>query len=244
MKRDSWSRCSIFLACSVAFGFCGTAIAGPMEDATAAYQRGDNVTAVKLLRPLAEAGNANAQFYLGGMYDYGLGIAQNRAEAVAWYRKAADQGNSQAQVNLGSKYQIGQGVDRDFVEAAKWYRRAADQGSAIAQLNLGMMFARGQGVLSDYGEAAKWFLRAAEQGNAIAQISVATMFSEGQGVGRDYVQAYKWWTVAATRLPSSEKARRDATLKERDGMASKMTPAHIAEAKKLADAWKPATAAR
>jgi hypothetical protein len=42
-----------------------TAVAGPFEDGVAAYQRGDYATALRLLRPLAEHGNANAQFNLG-----------------------------------------------------------------------------------------------------------------------------------------------------------------------------------
>ncbi len=61
------------------------------DEATAAYQRGDYVTAIRELRPLAEQGVAEAQFNLGNMYDKGRGVPQDYAEAVQWYRKAAEQ---------------------------------------------------------------------------------------------------------------------------------------------------------
>ena len=218
----------------------GLAAAGPMEDATAAYKRGDNVTAVKLLRPLAEAGKGNAQFYLGGMYDYGLGVIMNKDEAVKWYTKAAVQGVAQAQVNLGFKYQTGQGVRKDLNAALKWYELAANQGTSAAQFNLGTIFYDGPGGLRAYGEAAKWFLLAAQQGNPVAQFNLGTMFSEGKGVDRDDVQAYKWWDIASTKLPASEVDMRASAVSGRDKLGSKMKPDQLAQARKLAREWKPA----
>ena len=68
--------------------------AGPLEDATAADERGDYATALQLLRPLAAQGSAQAQYKLGLMYQAGEGVSQNYAEAAKWFRKAADQGHS------------------------------------------------------------------------------------------------------------------------------------------------------
>ena len=67
------------------------ATAGPFEDASAAYERGDYATAVRLLKQLADQGHASAQLYLGRMYEFGWGVPQDAAEAAKWYRKAADQ---------------------------------------------------------------------------------------------------------------------------------------------------------
>ena len=44
-------------------------LAGPLEDANAAYGKEDYATALRLFRPLADQGDADAQFMLGGMYD-------------------------------------------------------------------------------------------------------------------------------------------------------------------------------
>ena len=72
-----------------------------------AYDRGDYATALREWRPLAEQGNADAQFYLGVMYRDGQGVPQNDAEAVRWYRKAAEQGYAQAQYSLRWMYANG-----------------------------------------------------------------------------------------------------------------------------------------
>jgi uncharacterized protein len=75
-----------------AIAVVNTASAGSLEDAIAAHDRGDYATAMRLLRPLAELGNAHAQNELGVMYAEGRGVQQDYAEAVKWYRKSAEQG--------------------------------------------------------------------------------------------------------------------------------------------------------
>lgn len=146
--------------------FCG-AHAGPVEDADAAYARGDYATALRFYQPLAEDGFYGAQFVLGTMYQAGRGVPQNSIEAVQWYRKAAEQGFSFAQFNLAVMYTKGEGISEDDGEAAKWMRRAADQGHLFAQTILGGLYASGKGVPQDYVEAYKWYNLAAS-GSTIA----------------------------------------------------------------------------
>ncbi|MSO73363.1 MAG: sel1 repeat family protein, partial [Rhodospirillaceae bacterium] len=67
----------------------------------AAYNAKDYATALKEWRPLAEQGNASAQYNLGLMYDNGQGVTQDYKEAVRLYGLAAAQGNASAQSNLG-----------------------------------------------------------------------------------------------------------------------------------------------
>ena len=81
----------------------------------------------KLIRPLADNGNATAQFELGTMYYYGEGVTKDDAEAVKWYRKAAEQGHAGGQSNLGFIYENGYGVTKNVEEALEWYRKAAEQ---------------------------------------------------------------------------------------------------------------------
>jgi TPR repeat protein len=102
-----------FVALALSLGIAAPLAAGPLEDAAAAYQRGDYPTALQLLRPLAERGEAGAQGKLGGMYYNGEGVPQDYAEAVKWFRKAADQGFAPAQHNLGVMYHNGEGVPQD-----------------------------------------------------------------------------------------------------------------------------------
>jgi len=123
---------------------------------------------VSACRRLADQGSAPAQFNLGVLYERGLGVPQDYAEAVKWIRKAANQGYGHAQTNLGWMYQTGHGVPADYAGAAKWYRKSADQGDAYGQSNLGVMYANGQGVSQDYVQAEMWFTLAANQGNIAA----------------------------------------------------------------------------
>jgi uncharacterized protein len=129
--------------------FAAPVAAGPFEDATAAYARGDYATALRLLRPLADQGNNDAQFNLGFMYAKGHGVTQDYAEAVKWFRLAAEQGYARADGILGYMYSNGQGVQQDYAEAVKWYRKAAEQGSALGEGPLGIMYMLGQGVPQD-----------------------------------------------------------------------------------------------
>ncbi len=82
-------------------------------------------TALRGYRPLAERGDAKAQFGLGLMYGNGEGVPQDYAEALQWYRKAAAQGHATAQYNLGLMYGNGEGVPQDYVQAHMWYNLAA-----------------------------------------------------------------------------------------------------------------------
>ena len=81
----------------LALALVAPASAGPLEDGEAAYRIGDFAAAMAFLRPLAEEGNAKAEFHLGRMYAFGQGVGQDPREAIAWYRKAADQGNADAE---------------------------------------------------------------------------------------------------------------------------------------------------
>ena len=95
-----------------------------------AYKKGDYATALSEFRPLAEEGNAPAQYNLGVMYEHEKGVTQDYEEAVSWYRKAAEQGLASAQHNLGVMYDAGLGVSQDYAEAVNWFRKAAEQGHA------------------------------------------------------------------------------------------------------------------
>lgn len=136
--------------------FAATAIGGPLEDGQNAYQEKDYAKAVQAWRPLAEAGEREAQYRLGVMFAEGKGVAPNDAEAALWFERAAEQGEAMAQYNLGASYAEGTGVRQDMTAAAKWFRRAADQGVPLAQLNLGLLYASGSGIPQDYVEALKW----------------------------------------------------------------------------------------
>ena len=111
----------------VAMTLAGTALAGPLEDAAAAYATGDYATTLRISRQLADQGNALAQDVLGNLYAIGKGVQQDYAEAARWYRRAAEQGHPVGQLNLSGLYYYGYGAPQDYVESYKWLHLAVSR---------------------------------------------------------------------------------------------------------------------
>lgn len=138
MKTPAHSLASVlvlmFVLASVS---CSESKTGDLEEAQAAYERGEYAVALKEFRLLARStGNAEAQLNLGEMYFLGRGVAQDYAKARFWYLNAAKTGMAEAQYRLGVMYAKGHGVRPDEAKAASWYRLAAQQDHALAQRSL------------------------------------------------------------------------------------------------------------
>jgi uncharacterized protein len=119
--------------------------------------RQDNLAAVSWLRKAADAGNAQAQYRLGDLYNRGeLGLRHDNSEALKWFRKSADQGNVYGQLSLGLMFSDDNSTSKNYTEAVKWLQKAADQGHPSAQGVLGLMYADGKGLDKDDIEAYKW----------------------------------------------------------------------------------------
>jgi hypothetical protein len=116
-----------------------------------AWARGDFKKALKLLKPLADSGNAIAQHRLGVMYVLGQGVPKDMNEAIQLFTAAADQGQGESQHSLGLRYLWGDGVDKDPTKAANWFIAAANQGIPDSATWL--------------AEAYKWMLLAGDKFN-------------------------------------------------------------------------------
>ena len=162
---------------------------------------------------------------------------EDYAAALERLNALAGRGDVRASCWLGFMYQNGKGVRRNSSEAATWYRKAADLGCPRAAYRLGRMHETGEGVPLNVAEAAKWYRNAAEQGNADAQEGLGALCARGAGVTQDYVEAYMWLDLAARR--SRPPATGGDAAKKRDSIASGMTPAQVAEARRLAREWIP-----
>lgn len=238
--------------------------AGPVEDGSAAYLRGDYASALRLLRPPAEQGNSEAQVLLGMMYHDGEGVPKDYAEAAQWMRKAAEQDNALAEFALGAMYQEGEGVAKDEAAAARWLEKAARQGAAPAQFALARLHARN----ANYAEALRWYRVLAGRGDADSQNDVGHMYETGRGVAQNYAEAANWYRLAAAQgnakaqnnlgtlyaegrgvprddvqaymwFALSAAQNNPLAADNRNAVAAAMTPAQIAEAEKLVRAWKP-----
>ena len=125
-------RAALRLACSGLFPVVFLAACQSPDDPLQAFEQGDYVLSYRLWLPRAEAGDAEAQNYVGIQYYLGLGRGRDLQTAFTWFVRAARQGHPPAQVNLGSMYQDGRAVEQDFYTAFVWFFAAAQQGSERA----------------------------------------------------------------------------------------------------------------
>jgi len=175
-----------------------TSSAADFDAGTEAYKRGEFGAAFLEWRPLAEQGNASAQYNLGLMYDLGKGVLKNDVKAMHWYRLAAEQGIVEAQYAIGSMYAHGDGIPKDIVEAIRWFRKAAEQGHVWAQYNLGLGYTDGRGVLKDETEGYAWLSIAVAQDSeldvhqrdVLARKMTPTQLATAKQLAREYWEAY------------------------------------------------------
>jgi TPR repeat protein len=110
-----------------------------------------------VLKRAAEDSYAQAEADIGELYEDGLGVRQDYAQAMVWYRKAADQNNPDGQNDIGALDEHGHGVNQDYAQSMAWRRKAADQGYAAALNDIGWLYERGSGVVQDYAQAMAWY---------------------------------------------------------------------------------------
>ena len=113
-----------------------------LEDAVAAMHTGDFAEAYCIMRPIAERGDADAQYNIGWMYMNGYGLRANDSLALKWWNKASRQGHTDASFSIGMLYSLGDGeVAKDSKKAIDYYLLAAKEGheDAITILQSMMM---------------------------------------------------------------------------------------------------------
>lgn len=118
------------LGLALLFASGGVGFALDLIKGQSAYDKRDFATALKEWRPLAEQGNAIAQYQLGKSYLKGQGLIQDYGQAAHWFRLAAEQGHAPSMVYLGWFYRNGYGVPRDDIRGHMWYNIAASRGDA------------------------------------------------------------------------------------------------------------------
>jgi hypothetical protein len=142
-----------------------------VKDGVDAWQKGNYQGAVAQWRPLAVAGDPDAQFNLGQAYKLGRGVPADLAQAESWYRRAAKQGHLQAEDNLGLVlFTAGQ---RD--EAMTYIAHSAARGEPRAQYVLGTAHFNGDLASEDWPLAYALTKRASDAGLQIASARLAQL---------------------------------------------------------------------
>ncbi len=145
---------------AVAMAMASTPARADVKSGVDAWSRGEYKKAVENWRPMAIAGDADAQFNLAQAYKLGRGVPVDLGLAEEWYRKAAFQGHTQAEDAYGLT--LFQNNKRD--EAVRWLERSAGRAEPRAQLVLGTMLFNGDAVKKDWVRAYALVCRAAASG--------------------------------------------------------------------------------
>lgn len=135
----------------------------------------------------AEAGDPQAQFYLGYIHDRALRGANSVSDALAWYRLAAAQGDARAQFRLGFLFDADPRLPRDPARAQRWYEAAAGQGHAEARFNLARLV-----ETEDAARALELYALAAEAGIGQAAFNLALLRVNGPDEVYDPGEAWRW----------------------------------------------------
>jgi TPR repeat protein len=130
--------------------------------------------------PLADKGDAEAQFIVGKAYATGHGFNLDYAKALEYYLKSAQQGNYKAQNNLGYLYLEGKGTAKNQDEALKWLRKSASSGAAQSQTNLGLLLLRGESLKANPKEAVSWLEKATAQNYTDAELLLGETYFFGR----------------------------------------------------------------
>jgi uncharacterized protein len=190
-------------------------------------------------RRAAEAGDPWSQLQLGQALRAGRGTAKDESEAVKWFGVAAHKGDGLAQFYLAEMLQQGKGTAKDEAAAVSWYLKAVKGhgGPQIAAYALGRCFEFGLGVRQDFLQAAHWYESGARANEGRSQRKLARFLQAGKGLARDPVQAYAWLSLA---LDGDTGHWFDK--EEREELAAMLTPAQLAEGRRLAAQWRPGQA--
>ncbi|MBW8882546.1 MAG: sel1 repeat family protein, partial [Asticcacaulis sp.] len=151
-----------------------------IDAAMAAETRGRYSAALSLWQPLADSGLAEAQYRIGRIYAWGLGVCKNETAAADWLTRAAGQGHILAQQQLGYLY-LAQG-QASFAKAKSWFLKAAQAGDAESQYRLGPLVTGDKPTPAQYREAAAWYEKGALQGHIPAMMELCRLNRDGLGV--------------------------------------------------------------
>ena len=155
-RARSLRHATAVLVSALALAWLGAAGADASDIGTgqAAFEAGDYRAAYLEFKPAAEAGEPDAQFWLGRLYEGGHCVQESATEAFAWFIRAAQQGHPAAQLRAGDYYAKGNGIAQDYERALMWYLKAADRGNTEAQRKLAVLYRDGKGSAADPTRAA------------------------------------------------------------------------------------------
>jgi hypothetical protein len=120
----------------------------------------DLADAVERLQLAVNAGNGEAMYRLGKLYETGTGVPQDYIAAAALYERGADSGNAAATYSGGVLFEKGLGVKQSKGEAFNWFMDAAKNMHPEAKRRFGKAYDEGETGAVNHQEAASAYCQA------------------------------------------------------------------------------------
>ncbi len=158
---------------------------------------GDVAGAATSFQEAFEAGDGEGAFYLGRLFEFGVGVDADLARASNLYAAASNAGSVNAMNRLGLLYLEGTTLLKDYSAAQEQFCKAADAGDANGQLNCALLVRDGRGGEADADLAIKHLEAAAAQDNIAATNVLALMYSQGEDVPLDLGKAQELFAQTA-----------------------------------------------
>ncbi len=140
-----------------------------VKEGFAAYQAGDFKKAYDIWLPLAETGNAEAQFRIAGLRMFGRGVDKDYQLAIIWLHHSSEQDHVRSFTNLGYLHDQGLGTPINRVKARIFYELAAKNCEITAMYNLGTLIMRLNKSERDNIEGHMWLQIASVLGDKDAE---------------------------------------------------------------------------
>lgn len=157
---------------------------------TVSFAQGSMEEYIEDLRKRVKKGDAEAMYFLGGMYRY-----ENLGMTVMLFQEAAQRGHPMAMKELGDFYFDGGIIDLkpNYEKAVEWYSKSAEKGNVEAMTILGKLYFKGEGVQQNNTYAIEWWKKAAEKGDILAMVNLGSIYYE---IKKDYKMAFEWHNKA------------------------------------------------
>ncbi|MBR5648666.1 tetratricopeptide repeat protein [Pseudobutyrivibrio sp.] len=161
---------------------------------------------VELLTVAQQAGDLDGGYYLGYIYENGIGVAKDYKKAYDYYNRVIKSTstalNDRDSINLsniaiGLMYINGYGVGEDTDVALEHFTTASENSSPKASYYIGQMYENGIGVDKDYEKAMEYYLKAADFDYAPALNQIGYLYYNGYGVDVDFASAVYYQKLAA-----------------------------------------------
>ncbi len=153
----------------------------PAKEAVDAFNKGRAIEAVRLARPLAEAGNGDALLVLGVAHQFGQGAEIDPEKAADCYRRARAAGNQEAAYRL-ARVLIEQGKDETRKEARELLEELAKTDAGAASRILGEGALRGWfGGEADFEKTRFWWAKSAAAGDVEAMLALGQLYDGNFG---------------------------------------------------------------